>query len=85
VPTVGYRCSGGLTDSIVDGVTGLLVDDHADLVDGLERLLTDQVLREQLGVKAQARSLEFSWRQSAAAMRDVLESVSDGHRVSGVV
>ncbi|WP_319453223.1 MULTISPECIES: glycosyltransferase family 4 protein [unclassified Mycobacterium] len=85
VPTIGYRSSGGLTDSIVDGVTGLLVDDHADLVDGLERLLTDQVLREQLGVKAQARSLEFSWRQSATAMRDVLESVSDGRRVSGVV
>ena len=85
VPTIGYRCSGGLTDSIVDGVTGLLVDDHADLVDGLERLLTDQVLREQLGTKAQARSLEFSWRQSAAAMRDVLESVADGRRASGVV
>ncbi len=28
VPTIGYRSSGGLTDSIVDGVTGLLVDDH---------------------------------------------------------
>ena len=32
VPTIGYRSSGGLTDSIVDGVTGLLVDDHAELV-----------------------------------------------------
>ena len=28
VPTVGYRSSGGLTDSIVDGVTGMLVDDY---------------------------------------------------------
>ncbi len=27
VPTIGYRASGGLTDSIVDGVTGMLVDD----------------------------------------------------------
>ena len=51
VPTVGYRSSGGLMDSIVDGVTGLLVDDHDQLVDQLERLLTDQVLREQLGDK----------------------------------
>jgi glycosyltransferase involved in cell wall biosynthesis len=85
VPTIGYRSSGGLTDSIVDGVTGLLVDDHDELVDQLERLLTDQVLREQLGAKAQARSGEFSWRQSADAMRSVLEAVHAGHIVSGVV
>jgi glycosyltransferase involved in cell wall biosynthesis len=85
VPTIGYRSSGGLTDSIVDGVTGLLVDDHDDLVDQLERLLTDQVLREQLGTKAQTRSGEFSWRQSADAMRSVLEAVHAGHIVSGIV
>jgi glycosyltransferase involved in cell wall biosynthesis len=85
VPTVGYRSSGGLTDSIVDGVTGLLVDDHAGMVDGLEHLLTDQVLREQLGVKAAVRSDEFSWPQSADAMRAVLESVHAGRKVSGVI
>jgi glycosyltransferase involved in cell wall biosynthesis len=85
VPTIGYRCSGGLTDSIVDGVTGLLVDDHEELVDGLDRLLSDPVLREQLGAKAQARSGEFSWRQSADAMRTVLESMHAGRIVSGVV
>ncbi len=34
VPTIGYRASGGLTDSIVDGVTGLLVEDRDGLVDG---------------------------------------------------
>ncbi|RDH80441.1 glycosyltransferase family 1 protein [Mycolicibacterium moriokaense] len=85
VPTIGYRASGGLTDSIVDGVTGLLVDDAGELVDGLERLLTDAVLREQLGSKAAVRSGEFSWQQSAEAMRQVLESVLAGKRVSGVV
>ena len=85
VPTIGYRSSGGLTDSIVDGVTGLLVDDHAELVDELDRLLTDQVLREQLGAKAAVRSGEFSWPQSADAMRTVLESVHAGRMVSGVI
>lgn len=85
VPTIGYRSSGGLTDSIIDGVTGLLVDDRDGLVDGLQRLLTDRVLREQLGAKAQARSGEFSWRQSADAMRTVLEAVHRRKRVSGVV
>jgi glycosyltransferase involved in cell wall biosynthesis len=85
VPTIGYRSSGGLTDSIVDGVTGVLVDDHDELVEQLDRLLTDHVLREQLGAKAQARSGEFSWQQSADAMRTVLESVHAGRIVSGVL
>ncbi len=85
VPTIGYRYSGGLTDSIVDGVTGLLVDDHTEMVVGIERLLTDPVLRDQLGAKAQVRSAEFSWRQSANAMRDVLDSLLAGKRVSGIV
>ena len=85
VPTIGYRSSGGLTDSIVDGVTGVLVDDHREMVVELERLLTDPVLRDQLGGKAQIRSAEFSWEQSADAMRAVLESMFAGRRVSGVV
>jgi glycosyltransferase involved in cell wall biosynthesis len=85
VPTIGYRSSGGLTDSIVDEVTGMLVDDYDGLVDGIDRLLSDQVLREQLGSKAQVRSGEFSWRQSADAMRTVLDSMHAGQFVSGVV
>jgi glycosyltransferase involved in cell wall biosynthesis len=85
VPTIGYRSSGGLSDSIIDGVTGVLVDSRAELVNRLQQLLADPVLRDQLGAKAQARSAEFSWQQSAEAMRAVLESVVTGDRVSGVV
>src|ERR1700757_2349015 len=85
VPTVGYRSSGGLSDSIVDGVTGILVDSRAELIDRLEQLLSDQVLRDQLGVKAQTRTGEFSWTQSAEAMRGVLEAVRAGHLVGGLV
>lgn len=85
VPTVGYRSSGGLADSIIDGVTGVLADDRDDLVARLHRVLSDPVLRDQLGAKAAARSAEFSWRQSADAMRTVLEAVRSGRYVSGVV
>jgi glycosyltransferase involved in cell wall biosynthesis len=85
VPTIGYRSSGGLADSIIDGVTGVLVDSRAELVNRLQQLLADPVLRDQLGAKAQVRSAEFSWRQSAYAMRTVLESVMAGDCVSGVV
>jgi glycosyltransferase involved in cell wall biosynthesis len=85
VPTVGYRSSGGLNDSIVDGVTGLLAQDRDDLVLRLEQLLTDHVLRNELGTKAQSRSTEFSWQQSAEAMSTVLGAVRAGRRVSGIV
>ncbi|KZS74560.1 glycosyl transferase [Mycobacterium kansasii] len=85
VPTVGYRSSGGLSDSIIDGVTGILVGSHRELVDRLEQLLSDPILRDQLGAKAQVRSGEFSWQQSADAMRVVLETVLAGEFVSGVV
>lgn len=85
VPTIGYRSSGGLSDSIIDGVTGVLVDDRAELVNRLEQLLADSVWRDQLGGKAQARSGEFSWQQSGDAMRLVLESVRAGERVTGIV
>lgn len=85
VPTIGYRSSGGLVDSVVDGVTGLLVDDRDELVDRLEQLLCDRVLRSELGAKAEARSREFSWSQSAVAMRTVLDAVHAGERVSGVI
>jgi glycosyltransferase involved in cell wall biosynthesis len=85
VPTIGYRSSGGLVDSVVDGVTGLLVDDRDEMVDRLEGLLSDRVMREELGAKAEARSREFSWPQSAAAMQAVLDTVHAGGRVSGVI
>lgn len=85
MPTIGYRSSGGLSDSIIDGVTGILVDSHAELVDQLERLLADPVLRDQLGAKARVRSAEFSWQESVDGMRSVLEAVPAGRFVSGVV
>lgn len=85
VPTIGYRSSGGLSDSIIDGVTGILVDNQDGLADRLQQLLSDSVLRDQLGAKAQARSSEFSWQQSAEAMRTVLDAVRAGEYVSGVV
>ena len=77
--------SPALSDSIVDGVTGILVDNQAELVDRLEQLLSDPVLRDQLGGKAQARSGEFSWAQSADAVRTVLDAVQAGELVSGLI
>lgn len=85
VPTVGYRRSRGLTDSVLDGATGLLVDERDELVDAVARLLDDPDLRGALGEKARARVQEFSWERSGGAFADVLEAAAAGRRVSGLV
>ncbi|MEU6579718.1 glycosyltransferase family 4 protein [Nocardia sp. NPDC046763] len=85
VPTVGYRSSRGLTDSIVDGVTGLLVDDPAQLVEAVGELLGDRESRMVLGEKARARAREFSWEQTGNGVYEVLSAVTRGERVSGLI
>lgn len=85
VPTVGYRSSRGLTDSIVDGVTGLLVDDPTQLTEAVGELLTEPETRTVLGEKARARANEFSWEQTGNGVYEVLAAVARGNRVSGLV
>ncbi|MBH0778714.1 glycosyltransferase family 4 protein [Nocardia bovistercoris] len=85
VPTVGYRSSRGLTDSIVDGVTGVLVDDVAHLTEAVGELLDDHAGRTVMGEKARARAREFSWEQTGNGVYEVLAAVARGERVAGLV
>ncbi|KAA0017397.1 glycosyltransferase family 4 protein [Antrihabitans cavernicola] len=85
VPTVGYRSSKGLTDSIVDGVTGLLVEGQDELTDGVETLLTDADVRVTLGEKARIRAREFSWEQCGRGVHEVLHASARGQWVSGLI
>ena len=85
VPTVGYRSSRGLTDSIIDGVTGLLVDGPSELTSAVESLLRDDDARVELGEKARVRAREFSWEQCASGVFDVLAASVRGERVSGLI
>ena len=91
VPTIGYRSSKGLTDSIVDGVTGLLGGgehagdgDIADLTQAAGTLLRDHELRTVLGEKARVWSGEFSWEQTGTGVLEVLTAHKDGRWVSGL-
>ena len=44
-PTVAYRDAGGVTESVLDGTTGLLANDLDDLVARVGLLLRDDELR----------------------------------------
>ncbi|MGA9872111.1 MAG: glycosyltransferase family 4 protein, partial [Rhodococcus sp. (in: high G+C Gram-positive bacteria)] len=91
VPTVGYRSSKGLTDSVIDGVTGVLVGgDGADrdvsaLTEAVGELLLDPEVRSDLGEKARVRAREFSWAQTAQGVHTVLAASVAGTHVSGLV
>ena len=63
VPTVGYRTSGGLTDSVRHGRTGVLVDDKAHLFSAFDDLRADREKRKELGCNARDFASQFSWEE----------------------
>lgn len=70
--TVAYRSAGGVTEAVVDGVTGLLVDDLDELVRATGRVLLDPALRDSLGAAAQLRAREFDWSVTTGIVNEVL-------------
>jgi glycosyltransferase involved in cell wall biosynthesis len=75
VPSVAYRSAGGVAESVVDGCTGLLVEDELDaFVAAARTLLDDSDLRRRLGAAARDRSSEYSWTTAAAAFLTVLRT-----------
>jgi phosphatidylinositol alpha-1,6-mannosyltransferase len=84
-PVVATR-SGGVGDAVVDGDTGLLVDERSpdQLAAAIERLATDQVLAARC--VAQGRRVaedRFSRRTTAEAFSALFERVLQARRVGG--
>ncbi|MFC6153232.1 glycosyltransferase family 4 protein [Nocardioides yefusunii] len=73
VPSIAYASAGGVTESILDGVTGLLAQDQDDFTDCVRRLLADDELRTSMGDKAQLRSEQFSWEATTSVVSRCLD------------
>ena len=73
-PTVAFRSAGGVAESVVDGRTGLLVDDAGEFADALELLLRQPELRRRLGRAAREHASRFTWAASAAAFAAALQA-----------
>lgn len=71
-PTVAYRHAGGVEESILDTVTGLLAEDQDDLRRQVTRLLREERLRQAMGGKARVRAQEFTWESAARRVGDAL-------------
>ena len=55
----------GHADAVLDGESGVLVDDVDDLAGALGRVLGDDVLRSRLGRGALTRARWFTWDATA--------------------
>jgi glycosyltransferase involved in cell wall biosynthesis len=84
VPTVGYRSAGGLRESVVDGRTGLLVDDVRGMVEAVDRLLRGEQERRRLGRAAAAHAARFSWPATVRSFTGVLARAAAGTPSSAV-
>ncbi|MGO9527264.1 MAG: glycosyltransferase family 4 protein [Verrucomicrobiia bacterium] len=73
-PVVGYR-SGGTVEAVVDGETGLLVNegDVTALADVFRRLVADSALRQRLGEGGRRHAAKFGWDATARVVISVLE------------
>ena len=61
VPTVAYHGAGGLSESIVDGTTGILVNSQAEMVEAVRHLIDDPTQRSALAASARDHSRRYSW------------------------
>jgi glycosyltransferase involved in cell wall biosynthesis len=63
---------GGLAESVVDGETGYLAGDVAQMTEQVRKLVADRDLLERLGAAAERRARTFTWDRSARAFLEVL-------------
>jgi glycosyltransferase involved in cell wall biosynthesis len=80
-PTVAYASAGGTRESIVGGVSGLLVDTQEEFTRAVGELLRDPRRRQELAEGARLHSIRFSWGHSQSAFAHVVASALRGEMV----
>jgi len=79
-PVIGGR-SGGISDAVADGETGILVDPNNvnEIADAILKLLTDEKLAKEMGRKGRERVLkEFTVDVAVNKLRRVIDEVDRG-------
>lgn len=74
-PTIAYREAGGVTESVVDGRSGILVDTLPELVAATRALLKDPDRLDALSRGARELAGRFSWDTSAVELEALLTEV----------
>ncbi len=76
---------GGFADVLEDGVEGLLVPprDAQALATAMDRLLSDDALREQMGRAGTVRAEPYGWEHVSARVLEYYETVANGGASAG--
>jgi len=80
-PAVATRIAGH-TDAILDGRTGLLVDDPQQMGPAIERVVADDAFRRSLSDAALAYATRFTWGATARGTLEVLANEAMRRRPS---
>lgn len=83
-PSLAFRVP-GLRDSVVDGMSGILVDHPDDFAATWRRIAEDPVLRARLREGARSRALACSWERTVTTFEEIcveaVEAPSHGLRL----
>jgi glycosyltransferase involved in cell wall biosynthesis len=73
-PSIAFAGAGGVEESVVDGVTGVIVSGAApEFASALDALMTDGGRRDSFGLAARARAMAFTWEQAGRQFAAVLD------------
>lgn len=87
VPVVGTRI-GGMCETILSGVTGILVDPDAptELADALTSIFTDSAGARRMGAEGRKRAVEcYSWRARADRVTDLYQRLAKAQTTTRTV
>ncbi|WP_430787676.1 glycosyltransferase family 4 protein [Actinoplanes sp. G11-F43] len=79
-PSVAFRSAGGVADAMVDGETGILVENEYDFFRRVRSLLLDTGRRTGMGGAAAVHARRFTWEKAGAAFHDVVTGQLAGAR-----
>lgn len=74
-PAIAFASAGGVTQSILDGETGLLVEDLEEMVTQTRALLQNPERLTSMAEAARGRAASFSWAATSVAFERELEKV----------
>ena len=80
MPTIAYHGAGGLSESIVDGRTGMLVDSLESMTDAVRGLIDDEPRRARMAEDARTHSQRYTWEACVDAWERLLDEVSLSRR-----
>lgn len=81
-PAVATRISGH-EDAVVEGSTGLLADDDRALAAELDRVLSDEALRQRLAEGALRHAASLTWDATAVGTMTALVRAAEDRRRHG--